>query len=98
MTQKEINDSLRAQYTKDLIDFLSTKYDTDVCQIAAGAVMIPVLDANQNESWIKFTIVIPKNPDEAEGTDGYSLAREYALKVEEKNRKRENLKNKKNKT
>ena len=88
MTQKEINDQLRAAYTKDLIEFLAAKYDTDVCQTAAGTVMIPVLDANQNETWIKFNVIIPKNIDEAEGNDGYALAREYKLKVEKKSKKK----------
>jgi len=95
MTQKEINDSLRNMYTRDLVEFLSQKYDTDVCQTAAGTIMIPVLDADRNERWVKFSIIIPKNIDEAEGNDGYSLAREYQLK---QNRKSENLKNKKNKS
>ena len=80
--QKQITDALRAQYTEDLIAYLSEKYDTDVCRTAAGTLMIPVVDAAGEDRWIKFSIIIPKEADEDSGTDGYSLAKEYDLKLE----------------
>ena len=81
-SQKQITDALRAQYTEDLIAFLSEKYDTDVCRIAAGTVMIHVVDSAGEDRWIKFSIIIPEEADEESGTDGYSLAKEYDLKLE----------------
>ena len=80
--QKQITDSLRVQYTEDLMSFLSEKYDTDVCRTAAGTLMIPVVDAAGEDRWVKFSIIIPKEADEDSGTDGYSLAKEYDLKLE----------------
>lgn len=80
--QKQITDALRTQYTEDLITFLTEKYDTDVCRTAAGTLMIPVVDAAGEDRWIKFSIIIPKEADEDSGTDGYSLAKEYDLKLE----------------
>lgn len=82
MTKKNITDELRANYTKDLIEFLSTKYDTDVCHTAAGTLMIPVVDSEGEDRWIKFSVIIPKEADEESGNDGYSLAHEYQLKLE----------------
>ena len=84
MSQKNITDELRAKYTADLATFLAEKYDTDVCQTAAGTLMIPVVDSNGDDRWVKFSIIIPKLADEAEGTDGYSLAQEYKLKLDSK--------------
>ena len=88
MTQKNITDQLRATFTTDLADFLTQKYDTDVCQIAAGTLMIPVVDAAGEDRWVKFSIIIPKEASEEEGTDGYSLAHDYQQKLNEKAAKR----------
>ena len=82
MTKKEITDQLRASFTKDLAEFFAQKYDCDVCQTAAGTLMIPAVDSEGEDRWIKFSVIIPKEADEESGTDGYSLAREYDLKVE----------------
>ena len=88
MTQKNITDQLRANFTADLAEFLAQKYDVDVCQTAAGTLMIPTVDAAGDDRWVKFSIIIPKEVSEEEGTDGYSLAREYQQKITEKAAKR----------
>ena len=82
MTQKAIDDALRAQYMEDLRAFLEQKYDCDVCQTATGSLMIPTIDAAGEERWIKFSVIVPKSAAEDAGTDGYSLAREYQLKLD----------------
>ena len=82
MTKKNITDQLRADFTKALSNFLSEKYDVDVCQTAAGTLMIPTVDSEGEDRWVKFSIIIPKEASEEEGTDGYALAREYQLKLE----------------
>lgn len=88
MTQKNITDQLRANFTADLAEFLTQKYDVDVCQTAAGTLMIPTVDAAGDDRWVKFSIIIPKEASEEEGNDGYSLARDYQLKIAEKAEKR----------
>ena len=88
MTQKNITDQLRANFTTDLAIFLAQKYDVDVCQTAAGTLMIPTVDAAGEDRWVKFSIIIPKEASEEEGNDGYSLARDYQQKIVEKSAKR----------
>ena len=80
MNQKNITDQLRNRFTADLAEFLAAKYDVDVCQTAAGTLMIPAVDGAGDDRWVKFSCIIPKDADEANGTDGYSLAQEYQLK------------------
>ena len=82
MNQKNITDQLRNRFTADLAEFLAAKYDVDVCQTAAGTLMIPAVDSAGEDRWVKFGIIIPKDANEAEGTDGYSLAQEYQLKLD----------------
>ena len=88
MTQKNITDQLRANFTADLTEFLAQKYDVDVCQTAAGTLMIPTVDAAGEDRWVKFSIIIPKEASEEEGNDGYSLANDYQQKIAEKSAKR----------
>ena len=82
MNQKNITDKLRNRFTADLAEFLAAKYDVDVCQTAAGTIMIPAVDCEGDDRWVKFSVIIPKDADEANGTDGYALAQEYQLKQE----------------
>ena len=90
--QKAVTDSLRAEWTATFKAFVDNNFNTDVCQTAAGTFMFPVVDAAGEDRWVKVSIIIPKGANEEDGTDGYSLAREYQLKVdaaEERARKRE---------
>lgn len=89
--QKQITDTLRAKWTNDFMSFVSGNFDTDVCQTAAGTFMFPVVDAAGEDRWVKVSVIIPKDANEDDGTDGYSLAHEYKLKqdaAEERARKR----------
>lgn len=90
--QKQITDSLRAEWTATFKAFVDNNFNTDVCQTAAGTFMFPVVDAAGEDRWVKVSVIIPKDANEADGTDGYSLAHEYKLKqdaAEERARKRE---------
>ena len=81
--QKAITDSLRAEWTANFKAFVSGNFDTDVCQTAAGTFMFPVVDAAGEDRWVKVSVIIPKDANEEDGTDGYSLAHEYKLKQDE---------------
>ena len=81
MTKKNITDQLRNRFTADLAEFLAAKYDVDVCQTAAGTLMIPTVDAAGDDRWVKFSVIIPKEAEEENGNDGYSLAHEYQMKL-----------------
>ena len=90
--QKAVTDSLRAEWTATFKAFVDNNFNTDVCQTAAGTFMFPIVDAAGEDRWVKVSVIIPKDANEEDGTDGYSLAREYQLKVdaaEERARKRE---------
>ena len=84
MTKKNTSDELRASFTADLAEFLAAKYDTDVCRINSGSLMIPVVDSEGEDRWVKFSVIIPKEATEENGNDGYSLARDYQLKLDTK--------------
>ena len=80
--QKQITDSLRAEWAATFKAFVDNNFNTDVCQTAAGTFMFPVVDAAGEDRWVKVSVIIPKDANEEDGTDGYSLAHEYNLKQE----------------
>lgn len=80
--QKAVTDALRTNWTATFKAFISSNFDTDVCQTAAGTFMFPVVDEAGEDRWVKVSVIIPKDANEEDGTDGYSLAREYQLKVD----------------
>ena len=82
MAKKNITDELRSSFVTDLVEFLSTKYDADVCQINSGSLMIPTVDSEGEDRWVKFSVIIPKDASEENGNDGYALAKEYQLKLD----------------
>lgn len=79
--QKKITDSLRACWTAEFMHYIEAQHDCDICQTAAGTFMFPTVDATGEDRWIKVSVIIPKDASEENGTDGYSLAKEYELKV-----------------
>ena len=81
-SQKQIDDSLRAKWTEEFKNFIEGKFDTDVCQTAAGTFMFPTVDEAGEDRWVKVSIIIPKDACEENGTDGYALAQEYKLKLQ----------------
>ena len=86
--QKQITDALRANWTATLKAFIENNFDTDTCQTAAGTFMFPTVDEAGEDRWIKVSIIIPKDAEEENGTDGYSLAKEYELKLEAANERK----------
>ena len=79
--QKKITDSLRACWAAELMHYIEAQHDCDICQTAEGTFMFPTVDTNGEDRWVKVSVIIPKDATEENGTDGYSLAKEYDLKV-----------------
>ena len=79
--QKKITDSLRANWVAELMHYIEAQHDCDICQTAAGTFMFPTIDALGDDRWVKISVIIPKEASEENGTDGYSLAKEYDLKA-----------------
>ena len=85
-SQKIITDNLRNSWVQKLKDSISS-LDETVLQTASGTIYIPVLDETGEERWVKISVIIPKDATEENGTDGYSLAKDYELKLEEQRAK-----------
>lgn len=86
MPKKSTNDALRAQYVNNLMEALSAAGE-EVLRVESNKIAIPVVDAEGEDSWVVFTVVVPTGSRDGEIYDGYSMARDYEMRTEEKQRK-----------
>ena len=81
MSAKTTTDNLRNVWVEKIIDYF-TSVGEEVCRTASGTVYIPTLDENGDDRWVKVSVIVPKDTDEENGNDGYSLAQAYKVKLE----------------
>lgn len=82
ISAKVVTDTLRNAWVETIKCLLETE-NCEVLQTASGTLYVPCLDQLGDERWVKLSIIIPKASEE-DGTDGYSLAKDYEMTCAEK--------------
>lgn len=81
-TKRVLHSELREKYLQIVTEFLG-EHGEEVLRTGSGEISIPVLDSEQNEEWVQIVFKVPTGSrEDNEGFDGYSLAEDYASKVE----------------
>lgn len=81
-SKRELHAELRAKYLDQVTAFFTANGE-EVLRTASGEISIPVLDSEQNEEWVQIVFKVPTGSrEDGEGFDGYSVAEDYAQKVE----------------
>lgn len=79
---------LRKKYLDLLSDFL-VNLDEEVMDTKSNQICFPVVGCEDNEYFLLVTVTIPTGANKGtEPYDGYEMARDYRMKLEEKERKR----------
>lgn len=81
-TQKSLNDELRAMYLERVHACLSA--EDEVLVVGANELAVPVVDTDGNEKWIVLTVKVPTGTREGDAYDGYSMAEDYRMRLENK--------------
>ena len=81
-TQKSLNDELRAQWVRNVREYLSQ--EDEVLAVGANELAVPVVDADGNEKWVVLTIKVPTGSRDGDAYDGYAMAEDYQLKLANK--------------
>ena len=93
MTKAQLETKLRNECLELLHETLDNKYGCDVLPVSASEIALPVTDAEGNEKWILIKVSIPRGTRNGAGGydpyDGYAVAEDYALDLEEKAAKKE---------
>lgn len=83
VSNKALNDKLRAQYLAVLTDFFKSRGE-EVLQTASGEIAMPCVDEQGGEKWVVIPVKIPTGDREGNPYDGYAMSQEYAMKQAEK--------------
>jgi len=87
ISNKMANESLRAKYLEKVAQFL---YDLgeEVLQVKSNEIAIPVVDCNDEEKFVVFTVKVPTGANKGlEPYDAYAIAQDYVHNLAEKERK-----------
>ena len=87
VSRKVEREILREEYLKKIIlNFLEN--DEEVLRVKSNEIAIPVVGCEGNEDFIVITVKVPTGANKGlEPYDGYEMAQDYEMKLEEKERK-----------
>ena len=88
MSKKATNDALRLDYTNKLVEALAALGE-EVLRVGSNEIAIPVVDAEGEDNFVTFTVKVPTGSRDGDAYDGYSMAQDYSMKLEEKKVKAE---------
>ena len=101
MTKAQLETALRNKYLSFVSEVISKEMGTDVLPVSASELAIPCLDDENNEKFVLIKISIPRGTRNGQGGydpyDGYAVAEDYALDLEEKAQKKADAEAKKQK-
>lgn len=88
MTNTALNTALRNATLRDIIEFVSQKYNMDALSISSSAIVFPATDEEGNEKYVKISVSVPRGTRDGKGGykafDGEVAADDYKAELEKK--------------
>ena len=88
MTNTALNTNLRNATLRDIIEFVSQKYNMDALAVSSSAIVFPTTDEEGNEKYVKISVSVPRGTRDGKGGyeafDGEVAADDYKAELEEK--------------
>lgn len=94
VSRKVEREILREEYLQAIIGLFNGTYmrvvdgfvwDTDVLRVKSNEIAIPVVGCEGNEDYIVITVKVPTGANKGlEPYDGFEMAKDYEMKLEEK--------------
>ena len=82
-TQKVLNDEIKVRFLDGVAEHL-TNTGEEVLRVGSNEITLPVLDEEGNEKWLVLTFKVPTGSRDGDAYDGYSMAEDYKMKLQEK--------------
>ena len=82
-TAKVLNDEIKVRFLEGVAEHL-TQVGEEVLRTGSNEIALPVLDEDGNEKWLVLTFKVPTGSRDGDAYDGYSMAEDYKMKLEEK--------------
>ena len=82
-TAKVLNDEIKVRFLEGVAEHLSNVGE-EVLRVGSNEIALPVLDEDGNEKWLVLTFKVPTGSRDGDAYDGYSMAEDYKMKLQEK--------------
>ena len=82
-TAKVLNEEIKVRFLDGVAEHL-TQVGEEVLRVGSNEIAIPVLDSEDNEKWLVLTFKVPTGTRQGETYDGYEMAEDYKIKLENK--------------
>ena len=82
-TAKVLNDEIKVRFLEGVAEHL-TQVGEEVLRTGSNEIALPVLDEDGNEKWLVLTFKVPTGSRDGDAYDGYSMAEDYKMKLQEK--------------
>jgi len=92
MGKQNLDNTIRNEYIKTIIDFFSDTMNVDALRTSASEIAIPVVDAEGTEKFVLIKVSVPRGSRDGKGGyepyDGYQAADDYKVECADKRRNR----------
>lgn len=82
-TAKVLNEEIKVRFLDGVAEHL-TQVGEEVLRTGSNEIALPVLDEEGNEKWLVLTFKVPTGTRQGEAYDGYEMAEDYKMKLENK--------------
>jgi hypothetical protein len=82
-TAKVLNEEIKVRFLEGIAEHL-TQVGEEVLRVGSNEIALPVLDSEDNEKWLVLTFKVPTGTRQGEAYDGYEMAEDYKMKLENK--------------
>jgi len=99
MTKAQMETMIRNDFLALIAKAIEAEKETDALPVSANEIAVPCLDAEGNEAWAVIKVSIPRGTRNGKGGyepyDGYAIAEDYQIDLEEKAQKKAKAEEKK---
>ena len=82
-TAKVLNEEIKVRFLDGVAEHL-TQVGEEVLRVGSNEIALPVVDEDGNEKWLVLTFKVPTGSRDGDAYDGYSMAEDYKMKLQEK--------------
>lgn len=82
-TTKVLNEEIKVRFLEGVAEHL-TNVGEEVLRTGSNEIALPVVDDEGNEKWLVLTFKVPTGTRQGEAYDGYEMAEDYKMKLENK--------------
>lgn len=83
LTRKQLDEEIKVRFLEGVADHL-TDVGEEILRVGSNEIALPVVDSENNERWLVVTFKVPTGSRDGDAYDGYSMAEDYKMKLEEK--------------